>query len=90
MAFGHKDLIGRKAYSRDGVKLVKIKRAMDDCDYLIVERRLTTDLVVPIEAFQPSEDGVVVPRMRWLLEMAREGGVPLGGPPPFLVSRHLY
>jgi hypothetical protein len=59
------DLVGLKAFSRDGTKLGKVKSFVSDDsetrDYLIIGGPLRRDLVIPIDTVETPGDRVVVP-----------------------------
>jgi len=59
------DLVGLKAFSREGAKLGKVKSVVSDDaetrDYLVIARSLRRDLVIPIDTVATPGDRVVVP-----------------------------
>jgi hypothetical protein len=59
------ELVGLEAFSRDGIKLGKIKGTVGDggssAQYLVVGRFLAHDLLVPADAVELSGDRVVIP-----------------------------
>ena len=59
------DLVGLGVFSRDGMKLGKIKTVVGDgesaAEYLVVGRFLARDLVIPADTVEMPGDRVVVP-----------------------------
>ena len=76
------DLVGLKVFSRDGSKLGKVKSFVSDDaetrDYLVIGRRLSRDLVIPLDTVETPGDRVVVPHSGAFCDSAP--AVKAGGP----------
>lgn len=68
------DLLGLRAFSRDGTKIGKIKDVISDAEtsaeYLVIGRRWSSDLVIPADLAERSGDRVVIPFTDSYLDMA--------------------
>jgi ribosomal 30S subunit maturation factor RimM len=69
-----RDLVGLAAFSRDNVKVGKVKDVVTShdatCDYVIIGRFLSKDLVVPADIVERPGDRVVVPFSSSFLDSA--------------------
>ncbi len=69
-----KDLVGLKVFSREDVKIGKIKEVIGNsetsAEYLVIGRFLSRDLVVPIDLAERSGDRVALPFTSSFLDMA--------------------
>ena len=68
------DLLGRKAFSQDGTKIGKVKDVISDagtsCEYLVIRRFWSCDLVIPIELVERSDGTILVPFSQSFLDLA--------------------
>jgi len=69
MAVSSQDLVGRGVYARDESRVGTIRELIDDRQYAVV-RRLLSSLVVPVRALEWSGDRLVIPHTSSYLDMA--------------------
>jgi ribosomal 30S subunit maturation factor RimM len=74
MASRAQELVGLKAFSRDGDRIGKVKGVLcdpeSDSECLVIKRSLTRDLVVPADVVEASDGSVTIPFTRSFLNVA--------------------
>ena len=74
MAPKAQELVGLKAFSRDGDKIGKVKGVLcgpqSDYECLVIKRSLVRDLVVPADAVEASGGSVTIPFTQSFLNVA--------------------
>jgi hypothetical protein len=65
-------LVGRDVYARDDMKVGEVKGVTADAEFVIVDRPLTEDLLVPMDELHDIGGRLEIQRTRSYLDMAPE------------------
>jgi hypothetical protein len=65
-------LVGRDVYARDDVKIGEVKGVTSDAEFVIIERTLSSDLLVPMDEFHEIGGRLEIDRTQSYLDSAPE------------------
>ena len=68
--------VGREVYSPDGEKLGEVRKVVQG-DYMVIDRAMARDIVVPLSVLEQSSDRLVLPYTEQFLDDAPEVNIDL-------------
>ena len=72
MTIDRRILVGRDVYARDDVKIGEVKGVTTDAEFVIVDRPLSSDLLVPMDEFHEIRGRLEIQRAKSYLDDAPE------------------